>query len=50
MEVNTNLVEQIILHGFLGEKYFFTFTDRTTRKTETYTEKEKSEWFVHLQT
>ena len=31
-------------------RYFFTFTDGAARATETYTRKEKSEWFVHLQT
>ena len=50
MEINIDLVEPITPCGFLGEKYFFTFTDGVTRETETYTRKEKSEWFVHLQT
>ena len=50
MEVNTNLVRPITLCGFLEQKYFFMFADRAIRETETYTEKEKSEWFVHLQT
>lgn len=50
MKVNTDHVWPIILHSFLEEKYFFVFTDGVTRRIETYTEKEKSEWFRHLQT
>ena len=49
-EIHTNLVEPITPLGFLGEKYFFTFTDGVTRETQTYIEKEKSEWFSHLKT
>ena len=50
VEVNTYLVGPITPCGFLGERYFFTFTDGAARETETYTGKEKSEWFVQLQT
>ena len=49
-KIYTDLVGPITLQGFLGEKYFFTFMDRATRETETYTGKEKSEWFSHLKT
>lgn len=49
VEVNTDLVGPITPCGFLGERYFFTFTDGATRETETYTGKEKSEWFGHFQ-
>lgn len=47
-EIHTDLVGPITPRGFSGEKYFFTFTDGATRETETYTGKEKSEWFSHL--
>lgn len=50
LEISTDLVGPITLHGFLGEKYFFTFTDGATRETETYTGYEKSKWFEHLKT
>ena len=49
-EIHTDLVAPITPWGFLGEKYFFTFTDRATQETETYTGKKKSEWFSHLKT
>ena len=50
MEINTDLVGPITSRRFLGEKYFFMFTDGAARKTETYIGMEKSEWFVYLQT
>lgn len=46
--VHTNLVGPIHLIGFLGEKYFFTFTDNATRMTETYTGTKKSDWLKCL--
>ena len=49
-EIHTDLVGSITPWGFLGEKYFFTFADGTTRETQTYTGKEKSEWFSYLKT
>lgn len=39
--IHPDLVGPINLIGFLGEKYFFTFTDYTTRMTEIYTREKK---------
>ena len=36
--------------GFLGERYFFTFTDDCTRYTKTYTGTKKSDWLNCLKT
>ena len=41
----TDLVGPINPVGFGGERYFFTFTDDSTRYTEVYTGTRKSEWF-----
>ena len=49
-EVHTNMIGQIKPTGFLGERYFFTFTDSYTRFTHVYTAVHKHEWFSHLQT
>jgi hypothetical protein len=45
---HTDLVGPIVPAAFLGERYFFTFTDDCTRMTETYTGKTKDEWFNHM--
>lgn len=50
MEINTDFIGPIMLRRFLGEKYFFIFTDEVTIKTEINIGKEKSEWFEYLQT
>lgn len=34
--------------GFLGKRYFFTFTDDATRMTDTYTGTKKSDWLKWL--
>ena len=46
--VHTDLVGPINHVAFSGEKYFFIFTDNTTRMTETYTGTKKSDWLKCL--
>lgn len=45
-KIYTDLTEPITLKEFLGEKYFFTFTDDVIQETKTYIGKEKSEWLA----
>lgn len=49
-KIHTNMVGPVKPMGFLGERYFFTFTDRYSRFTHVYTATCKHEWFDHLQT
>lgn len=46
--IHTDLVWPLMPQGFGGERYFFTFTDYFTRYTETFTGKQKSDWFQCL--
>jgi hypothetical protein len=46
--IHTDLVGPITPLGFMREKYFFTFTCETTRETETWTARDKSEWLSRL--
>lgn len=48
IKVNTNFVGLIILYKFFGKRYFFTFTNKTIKETETYTRKKKNKWFGYL--
>lgn len=50
IKIHTALVGPITFWGFLRKKYFFIFIDEATRETDTYTRKEKSQWFNYLKT
>ena len=43
-----DLVGPINPISFLGKKYFFTFTNNTTKMTETYKKAKKSDWLKCL--
>lgn len=43
-----NLVGPITLVGFVGKRYFYTFTNDYTQTTETYIAKQKSKWLKCL--
>lgn len=47
-KIHMNLLGLITPWGFLGERYFFKFTDIATWKIKAYTGKDKSKWFGHL--
>lgn len=49
-EIYTDLFWLIIPQGFSREKYFFTFIDRATKKTETSIWRKISKWFSNLKT
>lgn len=48
--MHTDLVGPIKPVGFVGERYFFTFTNDCTRMTETYMGTKKSNWLRCLKT
>lgn len=48
--IHTDLVRPIKPVGFVGERYFFTFTDNCTRLTKTYIGAKKSDWLKCLKT
>ena len=49
-KIYTNLVRLITSQDFLGEIYFFNFTNRAIKETEIFIIREKSELFGHLKT
>lgn len=48
--IHIDLIGPISPIGFVGERYFFTFTNDCTRMTETYTGTRKSDWLKCLKT
>lgn len=50
LEIYINLVGPIIPKRFSDKKYFSTFTDGTTQKTDVLTKIEKREWFGYPKT
>ena len=48
--IHTDMVGPITPTGFLGERYFWTFTEDCQRITDVYIGKTRDEWLSHLKT